>query len=40
MLDRAAGGIIARGSPRDLAERSTDARVQAFFRRQPMQRTR
>jgi len=35
MLDRAAGGVIARGAPRDLAERSTDARVLAFFRRQP-----
>lgn len=34
MLDRAAGGIIARGAPRDLAERSPDARVQGFFRRQ------
>jgi phospholipid/cholesterol/gamma-HCH transport system ATP-binding protein len=38
MLDRAAGGIIARGSPRELAERSVDARVQAFFRRQPLPR--
>ena len=28
------GGIIARGAPRELAERSTDARVQAFFHRQ------
>jgi phospholipid/cholesterol/gamma-HCH transport system ATP-binding protein len=36
MLDRAAGGIIARGAPRELAERSPDARVQAFFRRQPL----
>ncbi|MCA8965943.1 MAG: ATP-binding cassette domain-containing protein [Planctomycetes bacterium] len=36
VLDRAAGGIIARGSPRQLAERSTDPRVQAFFRRQPL----
>ena len=35
MLDRTAGGVIARGGPRDLAERSTDARVLAFFRRQP-----
>jgi phospholipid/cholesterol/gamma-HCH transport system ATP-binding protein len=34
MLDRAAGGVIARGAPRDLAERSTDPRVLAFFRRQ------
>jgi phospholipid/cholesterol/gamma-HCH transport system ATP-binding protein len=39
MLDRAAGGIIARGAPRELADRSTDLRVQAFFRRQPMART-
>lgn len=34
MLDRAAGGIVARGAPRDLAERSPDPRVQAFFRRE------
>jgi phospholipid/cholesterol/gamma-HCH transport system ATP-binding protein len=34
MLDRAAGGIIARGSPRELAENSLDARVRAFFRRE------
>ena len=39
MLDRASGGIIARGAPGDLAERSTDARVTAFFRRQPLART-
>jgi phospholipid/cholesterol/gamma-HCH transport system ATP-binding protein len=39
MLDRAAGGIIARGAPRELADRSTDLRVQAFFRRQPLART-
>jgi len=39
MLDRDAGGIIARGAPRELAERSTDPRVQAFFRRQPLART-
>ncbi len=38
MLDLAAGGIIARGAPGDLAERSTDARVQAFFRREPLAR--
>ena len=38
MLDRAAGGIIARGAPRELAERSADARVRAFFRREPMAR--
>lgn len=36
MLDRAAGGIIARGAPKDLAERSSDARVHAFFRRQSL----
>ena len=36
MLDRQAGGIIARGTPKDLAERSPDARVKAFFRRQPL----
>jgi len=35
MLDLAAGGIIARGAPRDLAE-SADPRVHAFFRRQPL----
>ncbi|MBL8748355.1 MAG: ATP-binding cassette domain-containing protein [Planctomycetes bacterium] len=40
MLDRDARGIIARGSPKDLAERSTDARVRAFFRRQPLARSR
>jgi phospholipid/cholesterol/gamma-HCH transport system ATP-binding protein len=38
MLDRAAGGIIARGSPRELAEHSLDARVRAFFRREPLSR--
>jgi phospholipid/cholesterol/gamma-HCH transport system ATP-binding protein len=36
MLDRAAGGIIARGAPAELAEHSNDARVQAFFRREPL----
>ena len=36
MLDLAAGGIIARGAPKDLAEHSTDPRVRAFFDRQPM----
>ena len=36
MLDRGAGGIIARGAPKELAERSTDARVRAFFLRQPL----
>jgi phospholipid/cholesterol/gamma-HCH transport system ATP-binding protein len=39
MLELAAGGIIARGAPRDLAERSTDRRVQAFFRREALART-
>jgi phospholipid/cholesterol/gamma-HCH transport system ATP-binding protein len=39
MLDRAAGGIIARGAPRELAERSVDPRVLAFFRRQALPRT-
>jgi phospholipid/cholesterol/gamma-HCH transport system ATP-binding protein len=38
MLDRAAGGCIARGHPRDLAERSADPRVQAFFRRETLMR--
>ena len=38
MLERAAGGIIARGSPRELAERATDRRVQAFFRREALAR--
>jgi phospholipid/cholesterol/gamma-HCH transport system ATP-binding protein len=35
MLDRDARGIIARGSPRDLRDKSGDARVQAFFQRRP-----
>lgn len=39
MLDRRAGGIIARGAPRDLAERSVDPRVRAFFRREPLSKT-
>jgi phospholipid/cholesterol/gamma-HCH transport system ATP-binding protein len=39
MVDRPAVGIIARGSPRELLERSADARVQAFFRRQPLSRS-
>lgn len=38
MLDRAAGGIIARGAPRELAERSVDPRVLAFFRREVLPR--
>ena len=39
MLDRAAGGIIARGAPRELADRAVDPRVQAFFRRTPIGKT-
>ena len=38
MLEGAAVGIIARGAPRELSERSTDPRVQAFFRRQVLPR--
>ena len=34
VLDRAARGIIARGDPRDLRDRSPDPRVHAFFHRQ------
>ncbi|MGC6486774.1 MAG: ABC transporter ATP-binding protein [Planctomycetota bacterium] len=37
MLDRTARGVIARGSPRELSERSEDPRVRAFFGRQVMQ---
>ena len=33
LLDQRAGGVIARGAPRELAERSADPRVQAFFHR-------
>jgi phospholipid/cholesterol/gamma-HCH transport system ATP-binding protein len=33
MLDRAAGGVIASGSPRELVATSTDSRVQEFLRR-------
>jgi phospholipid/cholesterol/gamma-HCH transport system ATP-binding protein len=36
MLDGAARGVIARGSPRELSERSEDPRVRAFFGRQAM----
>jgi phospholipid/cholesterol/gamma-HCH transport system ATP-binding protein len=36
MLDKVAGGIIARGNPAELRDRSDDARVVAFFRRQAM----
>ena len=37
MLDRDLRGILARGTPRDLAERSDDARVRAFFGRKTLQ---
>jgi phospholipid/cholesterol/gamma-HCH transport system ATP-binding protein len=37
VLDRDARGIIARGNPRELRDRSTDRRVHAFFHRQPLQ---
>ncbi|MBX3464438.1 MAG: ATP-binding cassette domain-containing protein [Planctomycetes bacterium] len=37
LLDRQARGIIARGAPRDLAARSADARVQAFFQRRAVE---
>jgi len=40
MLDRDAGGIIARGAPAALAERATDERVRAFFRRESMRKPR
>ncbi len=33
VLDRQAKGIIARGNPRDLRDRSVDPRVQGFFQR-------
>lgn len=36
VLDAGARGIIARGNPRELRDRSTDRRVQAFFHRQPL----
>jgi phospholipid/cholesterol/gamma-HCH transport system ATP-binding protein len=36
MLDKAAGGIIARGNPAALRDESDDPRVLAFFNRQPM----
>lgn len=36
VLDREARGIIARGAPRQLAERSSDPRVQAFFQRRTL----
>ncbi len=36
MLDRGARGIIARGHPATLRDHSDDARVRAFFNRQPL----
>lgn len=36
MVDRGARGIIARGDPRELRERSHDPRVRAFFNRKPV----
>ncbi len=36
MLDKGAGGIIARGNPVELREHSDDPRVVAFFNRQAM----
>jgi phospholipid/cholesterol/gamma-HCH transport system ATP-binding protein len=36
MLDKQAGGIIARGNPAELRDHSDDPRVVAFFRRQAM----
>ncbi len=35
MLDKAAGGIIAEGDPRELKHHSTDPRVLNFFNRRP-----
>jgi phospholipid/cholesterol/gamma-HCH transport system ATP-binding protein len=35
MLDKEAKGIIARGDPRELRERSGDPRVRRFFNREP-----
>ena len=35
LLDREAGGIVARGDPHDLCQRDDDPRVRSFFRRQP-----
>lgn len=37
VLDREARGIIARGAPRELRERSQDPRVRAFFRREVLE---
>lgn len=36
VIDHSARGIIARGNPRELRDRSTDRRVHAFFHRQPL----
>lgn len=36
MLDKSAGGIIARGNPIELRDHSDDPRVVAFFKRQAM----
>ena len=36
MLDKGAGGIIARGNPVELRDHSQDPRVVAFFNRQAM----
>ena len=36
MLDKEAGGIIARGNPAELRDHSDDPRVVAFFKRQAM----
>jgi phospholipid/cholesterol/gamma-HCH transport system ATP-binding protein len=35
LLDREAGGIVARGEPRALRDESRDPRVRAFFHREP-----
>ncbi len=35
MLDRAAGGVVAQGDPRDLARRSDVPAVRGFFQREP-----
>ncbi len=39
LVDREARGIVARGAPRVLAERSADPRVHAFFRRETLARS-
>jgi phospholipid/cholesterol/gamma-HCH transport system ATP-binding protein len=36
MLDKTAGGIIARGNPVELRDHSDDPRVAAFFKRRPI----